>query len=83
MLCMRSKLTPLIAPSLYGGSQTNALYILNIDPTDGSADGMAYRVGSVDDFGVGEGIPGGLAVIGNTLYMVGRSTDALYALRYQ
>jgi len=42
--------------------------------------GTATQVGSVTEFGVSEGGPGGLAVIGDTLYMVGYGNDALYIL---
>ncbi len=62
------------------GAQTDDLYTLNIDPDDSIDDGRAIQVGSVTDFGVGEGSPTGLAAIGDTLYMVGASNDALYTL---
>ena len=45
--------------------------------------GEAVRIGSAETFGVGEdgeGSPAGLAAIGNTLYMVGTNTDALYTV---
>ncbi len=63
------------------GANTDVLYTLNIDPDDGTGDGMAIQVGSVAaGFGVGENFPVGLAAIGNTLYMVGRSNAALHTL---
>ncbi len=70
-----------IAPTLYMvGSSTDALYILNINPADGTDDGRAIKVGRATQFGVGEGFPTGLAAIGNTLYMAGLGTDILYTL---
>ena len=42
--------------------------------------GEATRIGDVSQFGVSESVPTGLAAIGDTLYMVGDSTDALYTL---
>ena len=42
--------------------------------------GVATRIGSANQFGVGEGAPSGLAAIGNTLYMVGYQNAALYSL---
>ncbi len=71
-----------IGPTLYMvGSSTDALYILNIDPADGTDDGRAIQVGSTTSgFGVGEDSPTGLAAIGNTLYMAGLGTDVLYTL---
>ncbi len=65
------------------GQTTNALYTLNIDPADGTAnDGRAMQVGGLSaGFGVGErGGPTGLAAIGTTLYMIGERNDVLYTL---
>ncbi len=57
------------------------LYTLNIGVGDGTPDGTAIQVGSAPDgFGVGEYAPTGLAAIGNTLYMVGTTNNALYTL---
>ena len=47
-----------------------ALYTIS---TSGDTAGMATRVGSATEFGVGETNPYGLASIGNVLYMAGRS----------
>ena len=58
---------------MLGGSKA-ALYTLN--PTTGTA----TRVGSANDFGVGESNPSGLAYHNGTFYMVGGSNDALYTL---
>ncbi len=57
-----------------------ALYTLNIDSTDGSPDGMAYRVGSATNFGASENSAVGLAAIGNTLYMLGQGKGVLFTL---
>ena len=38
------------------------------------------RIGSATQFGVSENFPQGLAAIGDTLYMVGQTTDALYSV---
>ncbi len=62
------------------GLATDALYTLNIDPTDDIDDGSADRVGRVIDFGVNEDFPTGLAAIDGTLYMVGQTNIALYTL---
>ncbi len=63
------------------GWNNDVLYTLNIDSTDGSPDGRAYRVGSTAaGFDVGESVPTGLAAINNILYMVGTTNDALYTL---
>ncbi len=62
------------------GLETDFLYTLNIDPDDSTPDGMAIQVGSVEDFGVGEEGPTGLAAISNTLYMVGLNNDVLYTV---
>ena len=73
-----------IGDTLYmAGNSTAALYTLNIDRGDPTPDGSAIRVGNVNQFGVGEVTPRGLAAIGNRLYMVGAHNDVLYALRYQ
>ncbi len=72
-----------IDATLYMVGQTaNALYTLNIDPADGTADdGMAAQVGSTPaGFGEGEDQVNDLAAIGTTLYMVGERTDVLYTL---
>ena len=45
--------------------------------------GEAVRIGSANQFGVSESQAFGLAAIGDTLYMVGAGTDALYVLRYR
>lgn len=55
------------------------LYRFDTDDS-GNLTGTATRVGVEDDFGVGESIPNGLAVIGNTLYMAGNSGDVLYSI---
>ncbi len=62
------------------GSGGAALYTLNTDSTDTIADGSADQVGSASQFGVGEGLPAGLAAINNILYMVGTTNDILYTL---
>ena len=63
------------------GLTTGRLYRLNIDPADGTPDGMAIQVGNLAaGFGVGENQPTGLAAISNTLYMVGGSNTVLYTL---
>ncbi len=74
-----------IGNTLYmAGLANDVLYTLNITSGDGTPDGMAIQVGTTPaGFGVGETSPTGLAAIGDTLYMVGFETDALYALRYQ
>ena len=43
-------------------------------------DGAFNRVGGATQFGVNEDFPQDLAAIGNTLYMVGAGTDALYTV---
>ena len=42
--------------------------------------GEATPIANVDQFGVNEGDPYGLAAIGNILYMVGAGTDRLYTI---
>ena len=65
------------------GLDNRVLYTLNITSGDGTPDGTAIQVGSLAaGFGVDES-PTGLAALGNTLYMVGQTNDALYALRYR
>ncbi len=57
----------------------NALYTLDI--TAGSSTrNVATRVGTSNNFNVNEISPDGLASIGDTLYMVGAQTRALYTL---
>ena len=43
-------------------------------------EGDFSRIGTANEFGVGEALPRGLASIGNILYMVGSTNDALYTL---
>ena len=43
-------------------------------------EGDFSRIGTADKFGVGESEPRGLASIGDTLYMVGSTNDALFML---
>ncbi len=43
-------------------------------------EGDFSRIGTADDFGISETVPRGLASIGNILYMVGSTNDALYTL---
>ena len=43
-------------------------------------EGDFSRIGTADDFGISETVPRGLASIGDTLYMVGRTNQALYTL---
>ncbi len=65
---------------------TGALYTINIDPTDGSPDGMAYRVGNAINFGQGTGLtntlkPRALGALGTTLYITGSGNFSfLYTL---
>ena len=56
------------------GDDTDVLYTVD------TVSGTATRVGSANLFGVGETSPAGLAAIGDTLYMTGDDTDALYIL---
>lgn len=58
---------------------TSRLYRFNVDD-DGNFDGSATRVGTSDGFGVNEQTARGLAAIGDTLYMTGSTTDALYTV---
>ncbi len=71
-----------INSTLYMVGQTaNALYTLNIDPDDGTADdGRAMQVGSATNFGVGEDQVNSLGAIGTTLYMAGERNEVLYTL---
>lgn len=57
-------------------STTTPPTLYTVDTTTG----IATRVGSADDFSVGEQFPYGLAAIGPTLYMVGAATEALYTV---
>ena len=61
---------------MVGGSSEKALY--TIDKDSGSA--TRVGTGTVNNFGVGEEQPKGLAIIGNTLYMVGSTNNALYTV---
>lgn len=68
----------------------NVLYMVDIwfqrIFTVDTGTGIATRVGNAPRFGlngVNEGIPSGLAVIGDILYMVGQKHDALYIVRYR
>ncbi len=65
------------------GEDTDALYIINVDPEDMTADGSAIRVGNATRFGQNEDLPRGLAAIGDILYMIGEGNRALYTLRYE
>ena len=56
------------------GRSNDALFTLNTDT------GIATRIGTVDDFGVDEGNPQGLASHNGILYMVGGNTDALHSV---
>ncbi len=63
------------------GFDNDVLYTLNIDPTDGTADGTAIQVGSTaTGFGVSESSPYALEAIDDTLYMVGWDQTVLYTL---
>ena len=56
------------------GTTNNALYTLDTDT------GVAVRVGTAEEFGVGEHYPFGLASHNGVLYMTGSAHDALYTL---
>ena len=58
------------------GADMDMLTIIDIET------GGATQVGNAFRFGVKETMPGDMAVIGRTLYMVGQRHDALYALDY-
>ena len=66
-------ITPSTEFTLYMvGSSRDRLYTLD------RTTGIATRVGSATQFGVGEAGPAGLAWDGTNLYMIGAGVDALY-----